>query len=165
MNGYLVDSNIFIVSNRNYRQEFFPVVWDFFLSTPNLYMLDRVYNELVPKNDALSVWAKKNYKNSVIVADTFFDEYRQVADYLRNSGLWTNAGYEQWTRDYTKADPWLIACALNRGYTIVTDEKMTGPNGKASPNEPKIPFVAKQLGVKTASFWTLLKSEHFTAKY
>ncbi len=31
MNGYLVDTNIFIASNRNYRQEFFPVVWNFFL--------------------------------------------------------------------------------------------------------------------------------------
>lgn len=24
---------------------------------------------------------------------------------------WTAAGYGQWTFDYTKADPWLIACA------------------------------------------------------
>jgi hypothetical protein len=163
MNGYLVDTSIFIASNRNYRQEFFPVVWKFFLNTSHLYMLDRVYNELIEKPDDLSIWAKKNWKDSIIIADTFVNEYRQVADYLRNSGLWSSAGYEQWTRDYTKADPWLIACAMNQGYTIVTCENNVGPNGKVSSQEPKIPFVAQHMGVKTMDFWHFLAAEHFKA--
>lgn len=74
---------------------------------------------------------------------------------------WTAAGYGQWTFDYTKADPWLIACAKQEDYVMVTDERNTGPNGKATPSEPKIPFVAKALGVQTVDFWKFLDLEHF----
>lgn len=39
MNGYLVDSNILITSNRRYRQQYFPVVWHFFsANTAFLYV-------------------------------------------------------------------------------------------------------------------------------
>lgn len=51
MNGYLIDTNILINSNRYYRQKFFSVVWNFFLTMPNFYMLDRVYDELISKKD------------------------------------------------------------------------------------------------------------------
>ncbi|TNL00720.1 DUF4411 family protein [Lactiplantibacillus pentosus] len=56
-----------------------------------------------------------------------------------------------------------MACAKQEDYAIVTDERNTGPNGKATPSEPKIPFVAKALGVQTVDFWKFLDLEHFKA--
>ncbi|WP_054726159.1 DUF4411 family protein [Paucilactobacillus hokkaidonensis] len=154
MNGYLVDSNILITSNRRYRQQYFPVVWHFFLQTPHFYMLDRVYNELTSKNDDLKNWTKQNYQNKIIKADDCIAEYTQITQYLLASNLWTAAGYQEWTAKYEKADPWLIACAMKNSYTILTDERSTGPNGNKSDNEPKIPFVANEFNVPTMNFWT-----------
>lgn len=62
MNGYLLDSDIWIISNRHYRQRFFPIVWHFFLNTEHLYMLDRVYEEITTKDDELSVWSKSTLR-------------------------------------------------------------------------------------------------------
>lgn len=163
MNGYLIDSNILINSNRFYRRQFFPVVWHFFLKVPNFYMLDRVYEELISKPDDLRDWTKHNYSKRVTTADDCIPEYTQISKYLSESGLWTPAGYQEWTSKYEKADPWLIACAMKNSYTIITDENNTGPNGKASNNEPKIPFVAKHFDVPTQSFWEFLNQEQFVA--
>lgn len=163
MIGYLIDSNILINSNRYYKPQFFPVVWKFFVSTPNCYMLDRVYNELTSKDDTLRSWTIQNYRRETIVADESIQEYVEVSSFLSESGLWTPAGYQEWTEKYEKADRWLIACAMKNSYTIITDEKNTGPNGIASNNEPKIPFVANHFGVKIASFWDFLGTEHFVA--
>jgi hypothetical protein len=82
-----VDSNILINSNRNYRQKYFPVVWDFFLNTPDLYMLDRVYRELVSKDDELRAWIKRYYSEKILTADESIAEYQKVNQYLQMSGL------------------------------------------------------------------------------
>ena len=161
MKGFLIDSNIFINANRHYRRAYFPIVWHFFEQTPEVYMLDRVYDEVIGLGDDLSDWARGFYRDKQIEADQYIQNYAEVAQYLTNSNNWTAAGYGQWTDDYTKADPWLIACAKQEDYAIVTDERNTGPNGKATPNEPKIPFVAKALGVRTVDFWKFLDLEHF----
>lgn len=164
MNGYLLDANIFINANRYYKREFFPIVWNFFRNTPEVLMLDRVYREIVALDDELSEWAKVYYKNNSISADQFIVEYQQVSEYLVGSQKWEPAGYEQWTNDYEKADPWLIACAKHNNYCIVTDENKKGPNGNKTANEPKIPFVAEQLSVSTINFWTFLRKEQFSAR-
>ncbi|WCG35738.1 DUF4411 family protein [Companilactobacillus farciminis] len=163
MNGYLIDSNILINSNRYYRQKFFPVVWNFFLTMPNFYMLDRVYDELVSKKDDLCTWTKNNYKNKILIADSYTSEYTDVAQYLISSGHWSAAGYQEWTSKYEKADPWLIACAINNSYTIITNERNTGPNGTTSDNEPKIPFVAQEFNVPILTFWEFLEKNNFVA--
>lgn len=163
MNGYLVGSNILITSNRRYRQQYFPIVWHFFLQTPHFYMLDRVYDELTSKNDDLKLWTKQNYQNKILKADDCIAEYTQITQYLLESNLWTAAGYQEWTTKYEKADPWLIACAMKNSYTILTDERSTGPNGTKSDNEPKIPFVAKEFNVPTVSFWKFLAENNFVA--
>ncbi|AWR91990.1 hypothetical protein DMC16_13120 [Lacticaseibacillus paracasei] len=164
MNGYLFDSNILINSNRYYKQRFFPVIWDFFLCTsPQVYVLDRVFDELCTKNDDLHLWIVNHYKNQTINADQFAKEYSTITDYLFSSGKWKPAGYQIWL-NYQHADAWLIACAMNRGYTIITDEDNTGPNGLPTNNEPKIPFVADHFGVKTISFWNFLEQNKFIAR-
>lgn len=85
MNGYLLDSDIWIISNRHYRQQFFPIVWHFFLNTEHLYMLDRVYEEITTQDDELSVWVKKHFKDKTIVSDSFVTEYQVVTQYLMAS--------------------------------------------------------------------------------
>lgn len=164
MTGYLVDSNILINSNRYYRQQYFPVVWHFFQQMPNFHMLDRVYQELTSKSDDLSVWTRQYYLRNTVKVDDCVAEYGQIAQYVSQSGLWSAAGYEEWTMKAEKADPWLIASAMKHSYTIITDEKNTGPHGNRTANEPKIPFVAQHFNVSIVNFWDFLSDNHFVAK-
>lgn len=164
MNGYLIDSNILIVSKKNYRQKYFPVIWNFFKDSGDIFVLDRVYDELMSMDDDLTEWVKTTYKTAKVTADESVGEYREVSDYLIKSNHWTAAGYDQWIMNYTKADPWLIAYAKKECLTIITDERNAGPNGSASDNEPKIPFVASALGVRTLNFWDFLDEKGFIAK-
>ncbi|AWI39504.1 DUF4411 family protein [Lactiplantibacillus plantarum] len=164
MSGYLIDSNILIVSNRNYRQDYFPVVWDFFKNNQDVYISNYVYDELLKLDDDLCQWTKNNYKDRVLPLEDSVTEYTKVINYVVSSGKWKPAGYEQWSNDVDKADPWLIAYALKHGFTIVTDENNTGPNGGSTNNEPKIPFVASYFKVDTINFWELLNRKHFKAQ-
>ncbi|WP_270759191.1 DUF4411 family protein [Lactiplantibacillus plantarum] len=164
MSGYLIDSNILIVSNRNYRQDYFPVVWNFFKNNQDVYISNYVYNELLKLDDDLCEWTKTNYKDRVLPLEDSVKEYTKVIKYVTSSGKWKPAGYEQWSTDVDKADPWLIAYALKHELTIVTDENNTGPNGNSTNNEPKIPFVADHFQVDTINFWELLNREHFKAQ-
>lgn len=118
---------------------------------------------MVSKGDTLSNWTRQNYNKKTIIADDSIQEYAQVSSFLSESDLWSPAGYQEWTEKYEKADPWLIACAMKNSYTIITDERNTGPNGITSNNEPKIPFVANHFNVKIANFWSFLGTEHFVA--
>lgn len=163
MNGYLIDSNILIVSNRQYRQKYFPIVWNFFKNNDEIYVLDKVYNELVGIDDELGNWIKSNYNKIKLVSNSSVLEYKKVVTYLVDSGKWNPAGYEQWTMDSNKADPWLIAAAMEHDLTIITDERRSGPNGSPVNNEPKIPFVAKEFNVKTLNFWEFLENQNFVA--
>ncbi|MFC6163996.1 DUF4411 family protein [Lactiplantibacillus dongliensis] len=153
-----------IVSNRNYRRAFFPVVWNFFTSHKDVYISNRVYDEILKLDDDLCEWTKDNYKNRVLSVEDSVVEYARVINYVTSSGKWEAAGYEEWSRDGAKADPWLIACAMKHDLIIVTDENNTGPNGAPTRNEPKIPFVADHFNVKTMNFWSFLDSEHFKAQ-
>ncbi|WP_273753449.1 DUF4411 family protein [Leuconostoc mesenteroides] len=163
MSGYLIDSNILIVSSRNYRQKFFPIIWQFFKNNNQIYVLDKVYSELVCIDDDLGKWVKDNYERIKIISDSSIIEYRKVVRYLVESGKWNPAGYQQWTMNSDKADPWLIAVAMKNDLTIITDEKLKGPNGSPVDNEPKIPFVAKNFNVKTLTFWEFLEDQNFVA--
>lgn len=127
-------------------------------------MIGQVFKELESKNDELSDWIKKNYLNNTVSVDDCIPEYVKVTEYVSQSNLWTAAGYEEWTMKYEKADPWLIASAMKHSYTIITDERDTGPNGNRTDNEPKIPFVAKHFNVPTINFWDFLSANHFIAK-
>lgn len=159
---YLIDSNILINSNRHYKQKFFPVVWDFFLNN-DVYLIDKVYDELKDKDDELSEWIKNNCKNHVIDSSFSILEYKEVANFLETSGKWKDSAIQSWIGEDWKADPWLISCAKHNSYTIITDEKDTGPDS-ISKAEPKIPYVAKKLGVKVVNFWTFLENNNFKAK-
>lgn len=140
------------------------MVWKFFNTNPDIYILDRVYNEITDIEDDLSNWFKNNYSNRLIDSKLSVNEYIKVTTYLMNSGKWTEAGYNEWTEVEGKADPWLIACALQNNYCIVTNERNKGPNGAITSLEPKIPFVANAFKVKTIDFWGFLGETQFKAQ-
>ncbi|WP_034994865.1 DUF4411 family protein [Liquorilactobacillus vini] len=136
---------------------------ELFSNDQEIFILDKVYKEMLQGKDELRDWAKCN-KSKVVDSALAVKEYQDVLIYLVSSNKWEPAGYELWASDINKADPWLIACAKMKSLIIVTDEKNSGPNGKKSRQEPKIPFVADRLGVRTIGFWEFLKLKKFVAR-
>ena len=56
------------------------------------------------------------------------------------------------------ADPWLIAAARANDYTIVTEEQGSkGISPKQKNKDPKIPDVAKALGVDTIPLFEMMR--------
>ena len=93
-------------------------------------------------------WARKqpgflvNYdRDQELVVKQIMRDYPRLANLNRNKG---------W------ADPFVVASAKCRGYTVVTEE------GPGAAEGPKIPFVCKKLGVSCISLVSMIEQEGWT---
>lgn len=120
-----------------------------------------VYDELIRGNDAVSKWTKSHYKDKLINIESpkIINCYKKVMNYVKTSTRWSNTGASQWD-DPRKADPWLIAVAYFKGWTIVTldgGNKITPPPINTKSNqEPKINAVANYFNVNTIPMYELI---------
>lgn len=165
MTQFLIDTNALIDAyDRYYPQGVFDSVWKWMSENKDILITSRVYKELMQAENGLSDWVKDNLKVRKIDEEVAVLEYAEVQEFLNTGNRWTGGGLAEWVETDAKADPWLVAYAKNVNATIVTHEKLVGPDaGSNSTKEPKIPFVAKELGVSTISLWELFKLEaaHF----
>ena len=88
-------------------------------------------------------------------------KYTAVLTHLQTNPCYQEAALHEWSRA-TVADPWLIATAAAKGYTIITLET---PNKNLSPSNPtkrpKIPDVASALEVETQNLFYLMRKLNF----
>lgn len=165
MTQFLIDTNALIDAyDRYYPQGVFDNVWKWIGANPNILITNRVYKELMLDENGLSDWVKKNLISRKIDEEVAVEEYAEVQVFLNTGNRWAGGGLAEWVETDTKADPWLVAYAKKINATIVTHEKLVGPDeGINSTKEPKIPFVAQKLGVSTISLWDLFQVEaaHF----
>lgn len=153
---YLLDSNIYInFYDRYYRKDFFPTFWFKLLSILNSSV---VIPEIVVSENYqdpwFKAWLKDNYKKNFIDHKSFALEWIEVIQYIDNSPLYKDTALNSekgWANDRI-ADPWLIAIAKNKNYTIVTDEvKNINLNPRNPSRNVKIPDVCEELGVRCIS--------------
>ncbi|MDH4129556.1 MAG: DUF4411 family protein [Spirochaetota bacterium] len=136
---YCIDTSAIIDPWRNrFPPDIFPSIWqeiDNLIINNQLKAPREVYNELENQDDEILEWAK-NHKNNLFID---LDEYEQslVIDILNKFPKLI---------DYNKtkpdADPFIIALAKSKGYTVVTMER------PGSFEYPKIPFVCKDYNVR-----------------
>ena len=165
MEKYLIDSNSFITPYNNYYAfDLTPSYWSKLapiLTSSDVAVLDLVRNEIIAGNDSLTNWFNQqtgvnveNHSDRLITA-----KYGEVINYLSNSPLYNNDALRKWSIS-TVADPWLIATASAKNYTIITFETHAGtidPNHPSS--KPKIPDVARQFGVKCESLFYFMRQK------
>ncbi len=143
---YLIDASAFIKAKRHYYQfGRVPQFWTWLQRHAvigNVKTTFEVFEELVRQDDELKDWIK-SYKDDLIVDSDDYDV--RIPDVLAcygAKGPLTEADFQQ-----MGADPYLIACALHLGFTLVTEE-VSRP--KSIGANRKIPDICNDLSVQ----WT-----------
>jgi hypothetical protein len=159
MTTYLLDTNVFIqAKNLHYGLDFCPGFWDWIRqahATGTVYSIDSVRAELVGGNDDLATWARS-------LPDSFFlAPSAATVPRLQATATWVNsAGYDPAAVStfLQVADYYLVAQALEFGYTVVTHEIFAN-----TARRIKIPNACLGLNVQYVTPFSMLRSE--TARF
>jgi predicted nucleic acid-binding protein len=154
--AYLLDTNVFIeAKNRYYGFDVCPGFWDWLgrqHKAGNAFSVRQVGDELLAGADPLADWAQDQ-------GDAFFlppDAPSLTA--MAAVALWVNAqGYSPAAVNtfLQVADYYLIAHAVARGHTVVTQEVP-----RQTVNRVMIPNVCVGLGVAYVNTFQMLSREH-----
>src|SRR6185436_11577217 len=131
---YCVDTSGWLDGwQRHYPPDVFPSLWarlDALISSGDILSSEEVYLELKKKSDELHDWIQARKKMLVpldepiqLRAAALLSEFPRLVDTLRGR---------------SKADPFVIATAMERGAAVVTGEPLTGKLDK-----PRIPDVCQ----------------------
>jgi hypothetical protein len=137
--GYCIDTSALIDLHTNhYPPDIFPGLWkdlEFLVDQGLLIAPDEVFQEIRVKDDELAKWGKSN-KKMFIPLDS--DQIWEVSAILEKF-----PGLVDRNKTIPDADPFLIALAKCRAWTVVTSERPSN-----SSVRPKIPNVCKSLNVR-----------------
>lgn len=155
--AYLMDSNALIqAKNQFYRFAFCPGFWEWVKAehaNGALYSIEMVKVELKDGQDELADWA-----GQVIPASFFVRPIAEVVTTQAVVSHWVNAqanySPQEKARFLSKADPWLIAEAIQNKHQIITFEDLVPPNS----TKVKIPNVATNFGVKTVNLYDVIEA-------
>lgn len=164
---YLLDTNSFITPyNLYYAPDIAPGYWKQFeeaLSSSNVAILDLVRDEIMNGNDDLKDWfsALNNIEDLTVLSrkkEDIIRKYSDILRYIQDSDSYKEEALRKWG-DPCIADPWLIAAASARNYTIITFEKGTRGIISTPSKNPKIPDIAEVFGVKTADLYYFMRQK------
>lgn len=122
---------------RHYPLDVFPTIWshmDVSAKNGEVFVIEEVLRELERKDDGIHKWIKER-EAMVVPIDAEVQEY--VVEIMSKYSRLVDS-----KKNRSVGDPWVIALAQARGFTVVTGEKSTGTLLK-----PKIPDVCRDLGV------------------
>lgn len=129
----------------------------------SIVILDMVKSEITQGNDALSDWMN-NLDIGTLVdrrQPGIIARYSEVLTFLQDDPRYQEAALHEWSRG-SVADPWLIATAADKGYTIITLEKPVAGLSPRNPSKrPKIPDVAAAFDVQTKDLFYLMRQLNF----
>lgn len=137
-NKYSIDTSAILDAwVRLYPPDIFRALWlniESLINDEQLFATEEVLYELEKKEDEVFKWAKKQKMFIPIsveiqqIASQVLSEFPRLVDTRK---------------DRTQADPFVIALAKHKNFTVVTSEKATG-----TPDKPRIPIVCQNLGIK-----------------
>lgn len=164
---FLIDANVFVTPYRQYYPfDLAPSFWgklEELIKDGTIVVMDMVKAEVLQGTDDLSNWM-----GSLEIGDyldkrqpEIIAKYTAVLTHVQTNPCYQEAALHEWSKA-TVADPWLIAAAAVKGYTIITLET---PNKNLSPNtptkRPKIPDVARALEVEARDLFYLMRKLNF----
>lgn len=141
--GYCIDTNALIdLWRRKYAPDVFPSLWEEIerlISQGKLVAPREVLRELEKQDDELLKWAKAH---KGMFKDLDNDQLAQVRNILKEFPRLVDENKE--TPD---ADPFVIALAMSKGWTVVTSEQPA--NLTVNPTaRPKIPNACEHFSVR-----------------
>lgn len=126
---YLADSNLVINAFTYYPRDVFPSYWGTLedqIKTGNLLFHEKVYAEILPRNDSKSQWLASMVAptNCVKIDDNEVIAYKALTEWTREKRK--KPFKEDAIRKFLKAaDSWLVACGKARNFTLVSNEKVS----------------------------------------
>jgi Domain of unknown function (DUF4411) len=146
--GYCVDTSGWLDGwERHYPPDVFPTLWnklDELIDKGEIISSEEVYVELQKKADELHDWVKDRKRMLVPLTEDIqrraaglLVEYPRLVDTLRGR---------------SKADPFVIATAMEHDAAVVTGEILTGKMDK-----PRIPDICNVKGVRCITFLQLIR--------
>ncbi|HRX58735.1 MAG TPA: DUF4411 family protein [Eubacteriales bacterium] len=160
---FLIDSNALMTPYKNYYPfDIAPCFWDQIgenVESGRIAVLDVVKAEVEKGDDNLSKWIKDlsiaqyiDHRQKSILA-----HYSEILTYIQTCGFYTAHALREWA-NAGEADPWLIAAAIETGYTIVTFESSAGVLSMKNPSRYcKIPDVSDAFKVKYDNLFTMMR--------
>ncbi len=150
---YCVDTSGWLDGwQRHYPPDVFPTLWakiDALIAAGEILSSEEVYFELERKSDDLHDWVKARKQMLVpldeaiqIRAVTLLAEYPRLVDTLRGR---------------SKADPFVIATAMQRNAAVVTGEIISG-----NLDRPRIPDVCQVKKIRCISFLQMIRELKLT---
>ena|SRR6266478_1626551 len=145
---YCVDTSGWLDGwQRHYPQDVFPTLWtriDGLVATGEIISSEEVYVELERKSDELHDWIKARKQMLVpldeaiqVRAAKLLAEHPRLVDTLRGR---------------SKADPFVIATAMERNAVVVTGEISTG-----NLDKPRIPDVCQVKSIRCINFLQMIR--------
>lgn len=164
---FLIDANSFITPYLAYYPfDFAKNFWAQLakhITNGDIAILDLVKDEILQGNDDLKHWMETlsiaNYIDHK--EPDILENYSSVLTHIQVNTCYKTAALTEWAKA-SVADPWLIAAAKVKGYTIITFEVPNkGLNSRNPSKIAKIPDVAKQFGVKTENLFYMMRLFNF----
>lgn len=156
MKKYLFDTNFFLDADlRYYNHSFFNDFWKLikFLSQKEEFKsIEKVKTELTTKNDWVSDFAKELPQQFFIDETKYTQSYREIINHSQNLNVSPLA--KEMFADENKADAWLVAVALQSGYTIVSNEKFVDEKERKNI---KIPRICKELKIECIDIFSFIE--------
>lgn len=151
--AYCVDTSGWLDGwQRQYPTDVFPTLWtklDELITAGEIISSEEVYFELERKSDDLHDWIKSRKQMLVpldesiqVRASALLTEYPRLVDTLRGR---------------SKADPFVIATAMERNAVVVTGEIISG-----NPDKPRIPDVCQVKRIACINFLQMIRELKLT---
>lgn len=143
--GYSIDTSALIdLWRRYYPPDIFPSLWkklEDLVSKGSLIATHKVYEELkkyFDMNDELLKWVKKHKK---MFRNLDNDQLTHLSEIIKHYPEFVDSD-----KTLPEADPFVIALAKSKGWTVVTSERPANPGGRL-----KIPDVCEKCNIKSVS--------------
>ena len=159
---FVLDSDTFIRAARtHYSFDFAMTFWNGLINFAQngiICTIDKVYEELILGDDALSDWIKNKFPQYILdtQTDEILSSYTQLISWVQQQNQFTqNAKDEFYELD--NADAWLIAFANSHDITLVTHEIFNPTIKKKVP----IPNVCQLFNIRYIDIYQMLKELNF----
>ncbi len=153
---YALDTSVFTEAGRRYYAfDIAPVFWETLVACAcdgRVVSIDHVRDELERGTDELWEWAKKHFAPWFLSTDDdgVVEQYRALTNWVAAQTRFTDAAKDEF---YGAADGWLIALALDKSGTVVTQEV----SSRDSKKRVKIPDVCSAFEVTCIDTFRMLR--------
>lgn len=151
--AYSMDSSGILDLFRYYPPDVFPTIWTQMDSAARngiIFAIDEVYRELEKKDDVAFGWLKTR-RMIVVALDTPIQQ--RVAAILA-----VHPRLVDTRKNRSSGDPFVIALAQSRGFSVVTGEKPSGVLAR-----PRIPDVCGALKIPCMNVLSMFRTEGWKA--